>query len=126
MPDSQDDIARAASRVWAGVLEAVHLRLALLALELGDERRRLGELAVSALVVVGALVMLVLSLNVALLALFWDTHRMAVVLGACVLYALVAAGAWLFHRQRSRRQAPPFAGIASVLADDERALRELW
>jgi uncharacterized membrane protein YqjE len=107
------------------VLEAVHLRLALLALELGDERRRLGELTVSALVVVFALVMLVLSLNVAVLALFWDTHRMEVVLGACVLYALIAAGAWLFHRQRSRRQGPPFAALASVLSEDERALREL-
>ncbi len=125
MPEPQEDVARAASRLWAGVLEAVHLRVELIALELGEERRRLEALAASALVVALALLMLLLSLNVALLALFWETHRSAVAVGSCVFYALLAAGAALFHRRLSRRRAPPFAATATVLADDERALREL-
>ncbi len=125
MAEPQDDVARTASRLWAGVLEAIHLRVQLLALELSEERRRLGELAVSALVVVFAMFMLVLSLNVVVLAVFWDTHRAAVAIGSCVFYALLATGAALFHRQRSRRQVPPFAATAAVLTEDERALREL-
>ena len=123
-PD-QDDIPRTASRLWAGVLEAAHLRLALMSLEVGEERRRLGALLTSALVVVFAVFMLILSLNIALLALFWDTNRMVVAVGSCVFYALLAAGAGLFHARRSRRQEAPFAATAAVLADDERALREL-
>jgi uncharacterized membrane protein YqjE len=75
--------------------------------------------------VVFALFMLLLSVNVVLLAVFWDTHRVAVALGSCLFYALLAGAAALVHRRRSRRQTPPFAAIATVLSDDERALREL-
>jgi len=125
MAEPQDDAARVASRLWAGFLEAMRLRVQLFALELGEERRRLGELAVSALVVVFAVFMLVLSLNAVLLAVFWDTHRVAVAIGSCVFYALLATAAGLFHRYRSRRQAPRFAATAAVLSEDERALREL-
>jgi uncharacterized membrane protein YqjE len=125
MADPEDDVTHVASRLWAGVLEAVHLRVELFGLELGEELRRLGQLAISAVAVVFALFMLVLSANVVLLAVFWDTHRVAVAVASCLFYALVAAAAALVHRRRSRRQAPPFAAIATVLADDERALREL-
>src|SRR4029453_11649466 len=84
-------------RLWAGVLEAVHLRVELFGLELGEELRRLGQLAISAVAVVFALFMLVLSANVVLLAVFWDTHRVAVAVASCLFYALVAAAAALVH-----------------------------
>ena len=125
MANSEDDVAHVASRLWAGVLEAAHLRVELFGLELSEELRRLGQLAVSALAVVFALFMLLLSVNVVLLAAFWDTHRIAVAVGSCCFYALLALAAAVFHRRRSRRQAPPFVAIAAVLSDDERALREL-
>jgi len=125
MSEPHEDAGRAASRVWAGVLEAVHLRAALFALEVDEERRRLGALLVSSLVVVFAVFMLLLSLNVAVLALFWDTNRMAVAVGSCVFYAALALGAGVYHAYRSRRRAPPFSATAAVLADDERALRDL-
>jgi uncharacterized membrane protein YqjE len=125
MAEPNDDLARTASRLWSGVLDALRLRVELAALELGAERRRFEQLVLSALVTVLALFMLVLALNVALLAVFWDTHRVAAAVASCVLWALLAAGSALFHRWRGRRQAPPFAGISAVLADDERALREL-
>ena len=119
-----DDTARMAARLWTGVLEAVHLRLELLALELGEERDRLGELLLSALVVVVALFMLLLSLNLALLAVLWDTHRVGVAVGSCAFYLVLAAAAGLYHRWRRRRRTRPFAATAAVLAADERALRE--
>ena len=122
-PDA--DLAPTASRLWASLLEGLHLRVELFALELGEERRRLTDLALSALVAVFAVFMLVLSLDLALLALFWDTHRVAVAIGSCALYAVLAAGACIYHFRRSRRQGAPFAAISAVLADDERALREL-
>ena len=68
MMSTQEDAARTAGRLWAGVLEAIHLRLELIALEVGEERERLGDLLLSAVVVVFALFMLLLSVNLALLA----------------------------------------------------------
>jgi len=124
-PPEDSDLAPTASRLWAGLLEALHLRLELFALELGEERKRLTDLALSALVAVFAVFMLVLSLNLLLLALFWDTHRVAVAAASCALYTVLAAGAWSYHLRRSRRQGAPFAATSAVLADDERALREL-
>jgi len=126
VPAPEDsDLAPTASRLWVSLLEALHLRLELFALELGEERKRLTDLALSALVAVFALFMLVLSLNLLLLALFWDSHRVAVAVGSCGLYAVLAAAAWGYHLRRSRRQGAPFAATSAVLADDERALREL-
>ena len=122
-PDA--DLAPTASRLWASVLEGLHLRVELFALELGEERKRLTDLALSALIAVFAVFMLVLSLNLLLLALFWDTHRVAVAVGSCALYAVLAGCAWAYHLRRSRRQGAPFAAISAVLADDERAFREL-
>ena len=122
-PDS--DLAPTVSRLWGSLLEGLHLRIELFSLELGEERRRLTGLALSALIAVFALFMVVLSLNLLLLALFWDTHRVAVAAGSCALYVLLAAAAWIYHVRRSRRQASPFAATSAVLADDERALREL-
>src|SRR5262245_49694095 len=119
------DLAATATRLWASVVEGVHLRLELFALELGEERKRIVELILSAMIVALALFMLVLSLNVAVLVLLWDTHRDAVALGSCAFYAVVAAGFAFFHRRRSRRAGPPFAATAAVLAEDERALRDL-
>ena len=69
--------------------------------------------------------MLLLTLNVTLLAVFWETDRITVALGSCLFYALLAAVAWIVHARASRRQAPPFSALATVLADDERALRDL-
>jgi uncharacterized membrane protein YqjE len=120
-----EELARSAGRLWTGVLEAVNLRLELIALELGEERDRLGDMLLSALVVVFALFMLMLSVNLALLAIFWDTHRVGIAIASCAFYIVLAAVAAAYHRSRRRRRTRPFAATAAVLADDERALREL-
>jgi uncharacterized membrane protein YqjE len=125
MAEPHDDLVRTASRLWAGVIDALRLRAELVALELSEERRRLEQLALSALITVLAVFMLVLALDILLLAVCWDTHRVAAAVASCVIWAALAAGAALFHHWRGRRRAPPFAGIRAVAADDERALREL-
>lgn len=122
---SESELVDTARRLWTSVLEGVHLRIELLALEVGEERKRLVELVLSALITVFAGFMLVLSLNVVLLVLFWDTYRVGVALGMCAFYALAALAAGAYHRVRSRRTVPPFAATADVLARDEQALREL-
>ncbi len=122
---SDSDLGRAVTRLWASAVEGLYLRLELFGLELGAERQRITDLMLSALVVAFAIFMLVLSLNVALLVLVWDTHRVPVAIGLCVFYAALALGAAAYHFRRSRRASPPFAATTQVLADDERALRDL-
>jgi uncharacterized membrane protein YqjE len=120
----ESELVDTARRLWASVLEGVHLRVELLALEVGEERKRLVELVLSALIAVFAGFMVVLSVNVVLLVLFWDTHRVGAAVAMCAFYALTALAAAAYHRSRSRRTVPPFAATADVLARDEQALRE--
>lgn len=122
---SPSELGTVAGRVWASAFEGLHLRLELLALELGDERRRLTGGLLLAVVAVLAGFMGLVSMNVALLALYWDTHRVGIAVGSCIVYVLLAAGAALALKRRSRRASAPFATLAKVLADDERALRDL-
>jgi len=119
------ELVAAAARIWASLVEGAQMRLELFALELGEERRRIVDLIVSAVVVALALFLLVLALNVALLVLLWDSHREAVAIGTCVFYAAVAAAAAAFHRRRRRRGGAPFAATSAVLASDQSAVREL-
>ena len=121
-PDSE--LLPVVSRLWATLVEGMRLRVELFALELGEERRRLGELLLATFAMVGALFMLLWSLQAALLVILWDTHRVAIAIGSCACWAALALGCGLFHRLRRRRE-PPFAATTSVLARDEEMVRRL-
>jgi uncharacterized membrane protein YqjE len=122
---SEPTLAGTAARLWAVLIEGLHLRIELFALELGEERRRIVELMFSALALALAVLLLAVSLNVVLLVLLWDTHRVAVAIGTCLFYAGAAIGCGLHHRRLGRRQSPPFAATTAVLARDQEALRDL-
>jgi len=121
-PRRDDDLAATAARLSASLLEGVQLRVELFALELTEERHRMGALFVSALAAAFAAVLSVLSLNVLLLVWFWDTHRTAVAAATFAFYVLVAVGFALRYRLHRRRVTPPFAATLDVLARDRRAL----
>jgi uncharacterized membrane protein YqjE len=118
-------LAGMAARLFAALAEGLQLRVELFGLELAEERQRLVDLVVSALATAVAVLLLAFSLSVLLLALFWDTHRVAVAGGLCLVYAALALGFGLRHRRRSRRLAPPFAATAAVLARDQETLRDI-
>ncbi len=122
---SPSELGNVAGRVWASAFEGLQLRLELLALELGEERRRITGLVLLAVVATLAGFMALVSLNVALLALYWDTHRTAVAIGSCVFYVVLGTGAGLALRWGSRRVSAPLVTLGRVLAEDERALRDL-
>jgi uncharacterized membrane protein YqjE len=122
---TEPTLAGTAARLWAALIEGVQLRVELLALELAEERQRLVELVFSALATAVAVLLFAMSLNVLLLVVFWDTHRLAAVVGMCLFYAGAAAACVLLHRRRSRRLAPPFAASTAVLRQDQDTLREI-
>jgi uncharacterized membrane protein YqjE len=118
-------LAGMAARLFAALAEGLQLRVELFGLELAEERQRLVDLVVSALAAAVAVLLLAFSLSVLLLALFWDTHRIAVAAGLCLVYAAAAVGFGLRHRRRGRRLAPPFAATTAVLARDQETLRDI-
>jgi len=119
------DLSIAARRLSASLIEGLQLRLDLLALELGEERRRLSQLVLSTLALSLALFMVFLCINVALLILFWEEHRIPVALGMCGFYGALAAVLAFVIVRRIRRGAQAFAATREVLEKDAQALREL-
>ena len=118
------ELATAARRVSASVLEGVHLRMDLFAVELSEERRRLSHLVLTTLALALALFMVFVCLNTALLVVYWENHRIPIVLGMCVFYGAMTAGLALLLVRRHHRGERPFGVTRQILAEDRRVLRE--
>ncbi len=119
------ELSIAARRLSASLIEGLHLRLDLFALELGEERRRLSQLVLSTLALSLALFMVFLCVNAALLILFWDDHRVPIAIGMCGFYGALAAVLGLVIARRIRRSARAFAATREVLEKDRRTIREI-
>jgi uncharacterized membrane protein YqjE len=109
--------------VTRGLLATLRTRAELLAIELEEEKERRKEMLI--LAVLGALF---LALGLQLLAFlvvvfFWDTYRMAAIVGVTVLYLGIAAWAFLRIRSRSRNSPSPFATSLQELGKDMDALQ---
>jgi uncharacterized membrane protein YqjE len=122
---SDSTLAGMAARLFAALAEGLQLRVELFGLELAEERQRLVDLVVSALATAVAVLLLAFSLSVLLLALLWDTHRIAVATGLCLVYAAAAVGFGLRHRRMGRRLAPPCAATPAGLARAPETLRDI-
>lgn len=102
----------------ATLQEMVHVRGALVAIELREEvRRRAGMLvlAVAGVALLHAALMLV-TLLVAVA--FWDSHRMAAIASMAALYAVGGAAAFVWLRHAAATSPPPFASSRRELAED--------
>ena len=121
---ASSELARTARRVSASVVEGIHLRLDLFALELGEERRRIADLVLTTLGLALALFMVFVCLNGALLIVYWDAHRIPIVLGMCGFYGGLAAVLALVVALRHRRGGRAFEATRQILEEDRRTLRE--
>jgi uncharacterized membrane protein YqjE len=119
------DLSVAARRLSASLIEGLHLRLDLFAMELDEERRRISRLILSTLALSLALFMVFVCINVALLIVFWEEHRIPIALGMCGFYGALAAVLGLVIVRRVRRAAQAFAATREVLEKDRQTLREL-
>ncbi len=119
------DLSIALRRLSASLVEGLHLRLDLLALELAEERRRLSQLVVATLALSFALFMVFVCINALLLILFWDDYGVSIVVSMAGFYASLAAVLGLVIVRRIRRGAEAFAATREVLEKDRHALREL-
>jgi uncharacterized membrane protein YqjE len=109
-------------RIGASLLEAVEDRLQLLALDLQGEKLRLVPLLVGVLGGLLAAVMAILSLNLLLLLIFWDSHRLLVGIALFVFYLLVAVVLALVVRRKLKSSPVPFRTTLEVLRKDRATL----
>lgn len=109
-----------------GVLAAMtRTRLELAGLELEAHLlASVGALMTAAVAVVLGLIAFVF-IGVAVITLFWDTHRVAAASGTTLAYVILAAGTGWYARARWRARPAPFAMTLHELELDGQAIRDL-
>lgn len=118
---SHGGLRDAFGRMGANALALVHTRIALAGVELAEERDRL-KIALT-LVVVGVVfsAFAMMTATIFVIALFWDTHREAAIIGVTLFYALVAVlSFWRASSLRHGAPAPFAATLAELEKDRER------
>lgn len=99
-------------------LAGLHSRFELLALEAQEEKLRL----IQSLVWIGAAfcaaLLAVVFASLTVIVYFWETARMAALLGVTATYSILAGGLIVTYRRHQRRQPPPFAASIEALRED--------
>lgn len=121
MPDS-GGLMGSAKRLLNTLLEVVATRLELLSNELQEERLRLTQMLFFALGALFFLGMTVLTLTVFVVVLFWDEHRLAVLLMLSVFFFLAGLLMTMLYRQQARAKPRLFAASLAELQTDRQEL----
>lgn len=106
-----------------GLIGSAHDRLELLAVELHEEKHRLIQIFIwiSAIVFLAMLAMVFASM--AIVVLFWDTARVAVVCSLAGIYVAGLGAVVLGFKRYLKRQPKPFAATLSELRNDRECIR---
>jgi uncharacterized membrane protein YqjE len=109
---------------FAGTLIAVaHTRLQLLTTELQEEVRQVGAILLWAFIAAFAAMMGLFLGALAVIFVFWDTHRIAASLAMIALFIAIAVLAALVLRSKLRSKPPLLDDTLAELAKDRDQLR---
>jgi len=95
-----------------------HSRLRLLALDVEEEGRHLLALLILILLAAFCLGLAVALLTTVLIVVYWETHRLPVLLALAAVYGGAGGLAALCALRRIREKAPPFASSLAELRTD--------
>jgi uncharacterized membrane protein YqjE len=101
----------------------VHTRLELLTTELQEEVRQVGAILIWAFVAAFAAMMALFLAALAVIFLFWETHRGLAAGAMIVLFVALAVTAALILRNKLRNKAPLLDDTLAELAKDRDDLR---
>jgi len=110
-------------RLLDNTLALVQNRLELFALELKEEKCRFIEILVWASAVILLGVMAVMMVTLTVVFLFWESARVFVLAGFCLLYVLGAIAAFVGLRRRLKNQPLPFAESLNEIKKDRECLQ---
>jgi uncharacterized membrane protein YqjE len=109
-------------RLGAAFIGLLHSHVELFGIELQEQKARTVSLLLFAgLALVFALLLLV-GLSTLVLIVFWDTYRLAAIIGLCVFYALAAVFCGLRLKAAIFDESSPFHGTLEELANDRERL----
>lgn len=109
-------------RLLSTLTSIVTTRLELLANELQEERLRLTQMLVYALIALFSFGMGVLLLTVFIVVLFWDDHRLAVLGGLAALFFASGTLMALLLRSKAQAKSRLFSASLAELAKDREHL----
>lgn len=107
-----------------GLLRSIHDRVALLGIELEEEKLRLVQIVIWIGAAIVASVMALTLGSLTLVLLFWDSARIAVAAGLTVLYVAVLAGIVVYLKRMLSSQPRPFAASLEEITEDRSCLSE--
>ena len=110
-------------RLADSLIGSAHDRLELLALELHEEKYRLIQIFIWISAIVFFVMLAMVFTGIALVVLWWDTARVAVVCSLAGGYIIAAVGTVLGFRRYLKRQPKPFAGTLKELREDRECIR---
>jgi uncharacterized membrane protein YqjE len=123
-PQPVTGLFRSASN-FAGTLIAIaHTRLQLLTTELQEEVRQVGAILLWAFIAAFAAMMGLFLGALAVIFVFWDTHRIAASLAMIAMFVVIAVVAALILAKKLRHKPPLLDDTLAELAKDRDNLKE--
>jgi len=109
-------------RMVSTLITIVSTRLELIANEIQEERLRLGQVALFALMSVFFFGMAILFLSIFITVLFWEEHRLAVTSGLCTLFIFLGVLMAVLSRKKAQSGPGLFSVSIAELAKDKEQL----
>ena len=120
--DRGDTLRGALAKLADAMLGLLRTRLELAAVEYTEERDRITRQLMLVLIGLGCLLFGLFFAAFAVIAYFWETHRIPAILGVAVLFLIIGA-ALLWRRAELSSTSPvPFAASVAELEKDRAAL----
>lgn len=111
-------LVRSLSNLGSTAVEILHTRLQLVSTEIQEEKERLVEMMVYAVIGVFCLSFALLLLTFFVVIAFWDSYRLPVLAVLTLLYLAVGIAAGIAFRNKLKAQAVLFAATLSELRKD--------
>src|SRR5918994_1099918 len=105
-PHSATGLFQSLSNFAGSLISIAHTRLQLLTTELQEEVRQVGAILLWAFIAAFAGMMGLFLGALAVIFVFWDTHRIAASLAMIALFVVIASGAGLMLAKKLRSKSP--------------------
>ena len=116
-PRPRRDLRGAVGRLATALLDAGRTRIELATVEFEEARARATDSLVLVLVAAAAFAFALLAVSLLVVVLFWDTYRIAALVGMTLVYLLIGVVA-LWRLSEHKKADPP--AFAATLAELER------
>ena len=123
MPVASSGLMGSVKRLTGSLIAILSTRLELLANELQEERLRLTQMLLLALIALFLLGTGLILLNAFIVVLFWDSHRLLALGLLCAVYLVAGAAVSISLRTKAESGSKLFAASLAEFEKDRQALR---